>query len=325
MKEFVAELDSIEMRKTYADFLIECAEEDEKVVALEADLSSAITTSKIKDILGERLINVGIMEAEEVGSAAGLAVAGFKPFIHTFGPFASRRVFDQVFVSLNYAQLSAVILGSDAGVTAEANGGTHMPFEDLALMRAIPKATVYEVSDATMLKAILKQAYKHDGFSYIRTIRKQAIKLYNEEDVFETGSKLLREGKDVSILATGIMVADAMLAANELAAEGIEATVIDLYCLKPVDRKAILQAAETGAVITAENHNVIGGLGSAVAEVLSEEKPTLQYRIGVREQFGQVGKAAYLKEQYGLTVENIFYQSKELIRKKEKNKVVHFV
>ena len=322
MKQFVAKLDEAEMRITYGDFLVEFAEKDEMVVALEADLSSAIATNKIKEAMGNRLINVGIMEAEEMGCAAGLAVAGFKPFIHTFGPFASRRVYDQVFLSLNYAQLSAVILGSDAGVTAEANGGTHMPFEDLALMRAIPNATVYEVSDTIMLRSVLEQSYHDDGFSYIRTIRKQPIKLYSDKDSFETGAKVLREGKDVSILASGIMVADAMLAANQLADEGIEATVVDVYRLKPINKKAVLQAAETGAIITAENHNVIGGLGSSVAEVLAEEKPTLQYRVGVREEFGQVGKADYLKEQYGLTVENIVFQAKELMKKK--SKVVNF-
>ncbi|MCA9765487.1 MAG: transketolase family protein [Carnobacterium sp.] len=322
MKEFKVTLDEAEMRTTYANFLVDFAKKDEKVVALEADLSSAIATNKIKKAMGNRLINVGIMEAEEVGCAAGLAVAGFKPFIHTFGPFASRRVYDQVFLSLNYAQLSAVILGSDAGVTAEANGGTHMPFEDLALMRAIPKATVYEVSDTTMLRAILEQSYEDTGFSYIRTIRKQPVKLYSEGELFESGIKVLREGKDVSILASGIMVSDAMLAANELAAEGIEATVMDVYRLKPINKEAVLQAAETGAIITAENHNIVGGLGSAIAEVLAEEKPTLQYRIGVREQFGQVGKADYLKEQYGLTVENIVSQAKQLIKKKEKMKTL---
>lgn len=314
---FFPEYDAMEMRKVYTDFLVEWAGKDSNIVALEADLSNAISTNKIKNILGERFINVGIMEAEEIGCAAGLAVAGFKPFIHTFGPFASRRVFDQVFVSLNYAQLNAVILGSDAGVTAESNGGTHMPFEDLSLMRSIPKATVYEVSDAAMLRAVLKEAYLHNGFSYVRTIRKKAVKLYSNEDKFETGSKILREGKDISILATGIMVSDALLAADVLAAQGVQAAVVDMYRLKPIDQKAIVSAAETGAIVTAENHNVIGGLGSSVAEVLSEEKPVLQYRIGVREQFGQVGKADYLKEQYNLTVENIVCQAKELIKKKK--------
>ncbi len=307
------EKDTVEMRQVYAETLLALAADDPTVVALEADLSSAITTTKIKDQLKDRYINVGIMEAEMIGAAAGLAVAGYKPFIHTFANFATRRVYDQVFLSLAYAKLDAVILGSDAGVTAEHNGGTHMPFEDLSLMRIIPKAKVYEASDAVMLSALLKQGHKAPGLTYIRTIRKQAIKLYDETEVFDSGSKQLRHGKDAAILASGIMVAEALAAAEVLAAEGIKVSVIDMYQLKPIDEQAVLKAAETGRIVTAENHNVIGGLGSAVAEVLAEKMPTKMYRIGVREQFGQVGTADWLKQTYGLTKADIAAAVKRLI------------
>lgn len=306
------EKDTVEMRQVYADTLLELATLDPKVVVLEADLSSAITTTKIKNQLKDRYVNVGIMEAEMIGAAAGLAVAGFKPFIHTFANFATRRVYDQVFLSLAYAKLDAVILGSDAGVTAEHNGGTHMPFEDLSLMRIIPKVTVYEASDATMLAALLKQGYKQPGLTYIRTIRKQAITLYDTSELFETGSKTLRKGTDAAILASGIMVAEALAAAEELAAEGIDVAVVDMYQIKPIDEAAVLEAAATGAIVTAENHNVIGGLGSAVAEVLAEKKPTKMYRIGVREKFGQVGTADWLKQDYGLTKTDIVAAVKHL-------------
>lgn len=308
----------VEMRTVYANTLLELAENDGKVIALEADLSSAITTDKIKEQLKNQYVNLGIMEAEMIGTAAGLSVTGFKPFVHTFANFATRRVYDQVFVSLAYAQLNAVILGSDAGVTAEHNGGTHMPFEDLALMRIIPNNKVYEASDSTLLRYLLHKGYKDDGLTYIRTIRKNAIKLYKEEETFETGSKLLREGNDVAILASGIMVSDALEAAEELSKEGIETMVIDMYQIKPIDQKAILKAAQTGAIVTAENHNVIGGLGSAVAEVLAEEAPTHHYRVGVREKFGQVGTMDWLKEDYLITVNEIVTQAKKLLLKKNK-------
>lgn len=310
------QLDEKEMRAIYAETLVELAAKDERVVALEADLSNAISTNKIKEQLGERFINVGIMEAQEMGAASGLAVAGFKPFIHTFGPFASRRAFDQVFLALNYAQTRSVLLGSDAGVTAEANGGTHMPFEDLALMRAIPKADVYEVSDGTMLKHVLLKGYRKEGFSYIRSIRKQAFCLHQETTDFSQGAVVLRDGKDVAILASGIMVHEALSAAEELVSHGIEAMVVDVFQIKPINHALIKEAAMTGAIVTAENHNVIGGLGSAVAEVLSENCPTPLSRVGVRESFGQVGKIDYLKEVYGLRKEDIIESVQRIVTEK---------
>jgi transketolase len=193
-----------------------------------------------------------------------------------------------------------------------------MPFEELSLLRSIPHAHIYEASDDKCLRAILEETYHTDGLNYVRMIRKNAIEIYEEGETFEDGYKLLREGSDVSIVASGIMVADALQAADRLAAEGISATVIDLYRVKPVNEAALLKAAETGAIVTAENHNVIGGIGSVVAETLAELKPTLQYRVGVREAFGQVGQADYLKEQYGLTAENIVAQAKRLVEQKAK-------
>ncbi len=315
---FEAKMGKTELREVYRKFLLDKARKDDSIVVLEADLSSSMSTDKIKDELGGRYINAGIMEAQEVCCAAGLSVAGFKPYIHTFGPFASRRVFDQIFISVAYAGTNVTIIGSDAGVTAEANGGTHMPFEELSLLRSIPDAHVYEASDDKCLQAILEETYHTDGLNYVRMIRKNAIEIYPEGETFEDGYKLLREGSDVSIIASGIMVADALQAADQLAEEGISATVIDLYRVKPVNEAALLKAAETGAIVTAENHNVIGGIGSAVAETLAELKPTLQYRVGVREAFGQVGKVDYLKEKYGLTVENIVTQAKKLVDQKVK-------
>lgn len=310
------ELDKIEMRQTYANTLLELAKGNPKVIGLEADLMSAITTNKIMKEIPNQLINCGIMEANMIGVAAGLSLTGKIPYVHSFGQFATRRPFDQLFVSGAYAKTNIKIIGSDAGVTAEFNGGTHMAFEDLGLVRLIPQVTVFEVSDSTMFCFLLRKIEKEYGIHYIRTIRKNAVKLYKDGEVFETGKgKVLREGGDVTIIASGIMVAESLKAADLLQEQGIEATVIDMFTIKPIDQDLIVKyAKKTRAVVTAENHNVIGGLGSAVAEVLSEHCPTLLRRIGVKEQFGQVGKVDYLKDFYKLTPKDIVRAVTEMVK-----------
>ncbi|WP_382921445.1 transketolase family protein, partial [Streptomyces sp. NPDC057062] len=228
--------------------------------------------------------------------------------------FLTRRAFDQVFVSLAYAKLHAVLVGSDAGVTAEHNGGTHMTFEDMGLMREIPNAKVYEASDATQFAYLLRKAYREGGVNYIRTIRKSAVKLYEEGESFEK-AKVLREGKDITIVASGILVSESLKAADHLADKGIEATVIDMFSIKPLDVETLIHyPKQSGCVITAENHNVNGGLGSAVAEALGENYPVPLRRIGVREKFGQVGKTEYLKQFYGLTAKNIVHEASKLVK-----------
>ncbi|MGZ7441788.1 transketolase family protein [Paenibacillus sp. TH7-28] len=309
------ELENVEMRQMYANTLLELAKANPNVIGLEADLMSAISTNKIIKEIPEQIINTGIMEANMMGVAAGLSLTGRIPYVHTFGQFATRRTFDQLFISGGYAKTNIKILGSDAGVTAEHNGGTHMAFEDLGLVRLIPGAHVYEVSDSTMLRYLLRKIEKEHGIHYIRTIRKNAVKLYPENEVFEAGKgKVLREGGNVTIIASGIMVAESLKAADLLQEQGIEASVIDMFSIKPIDQDLIVKYAEkTKAVVTAENHNVIGGLGSAVAEVLSEHCPTRMRRIGVREQFGQVGKLEYLKEFYKLTAKDIAGAAEEVV------------
>ncbi|MCM3727324.1 transketolase family protein [Neobacillus cucumis] len=309
------EIENMEMRQMYANTILELAQKNPNVIALEADLMSAISTSKIAKQIPNQLINCGIMEANMMGVAAGLSLTGKIPYVHTFGQFATRRAFDQLFVSGAYAKTNIKILGSDAGVTAEHNGGTHMTFEDLGLVRLIPNTVVYEVSDSTMLGYLLRKIEKEHGIHYIRTIRKNAFKIYNDGETFETGKgKVLREGRDVTIIASGIMVAESLKAADQLKKQRIEATVIDMFSIKPIDRELIVEYAEkTKAVVTAENHNVIGGLGSAVAEVLSEHCPTKMKRIGVREKFGQVGKVDYLKGVYQLTEKDIAEAALSLI------------
>lgn len=293
-----------EMRKVYRDFLLEWSKKDETIAVLEADLSSSMSTDSLKDMLGKRYINVGIMEAQMIGTAAGLSILGYNPYIHTFGPFASRRVYDQVFISLAYAQLNATIIGSDAGVTAEMNGGTHMPFEELGLIRLIPNVHLFEVSDDLQFKYVLEKTRDIKGLKYIRTIRKNPVPLYGNNEDFSKGYVQLREGKEGTIIASGIMVEKALEAADLLEKKGVFVSVIDLFRIKPINQD-IIDLVKGKPIITAENHNRIGGLGSAICEILSDQLNTPIQRIGVNESFGQVGKKDYLMEIYGLTSSKI--------------------
>ncbi|CYU56355.1 transketolase family protein [Streptococcus suis] len=302
-----------EMRLVYSDFLAQVGQEDTTIAAIEADLSSSMATNKLSSVLGGRYVNVGIMEQEMVGVAAGLSLLGYKPYIHTFGPFASRRVYDQVFISLAYAQLNATIVGSDAGVSAEMNGGTHMPFEELGLMRLIPKARVYEVSDDVQFQAVLKETIKVDGLKYIRTIRKAPTAIYQGGEDFSKGYCVLRQGGDMTLLASGIMVEQALKAADQLEAQGVSVQVIDLFRIKPIheDIPALLSGRP---VLTVENHNRIGGLGSSICELMATDLTTPVHRIGIEESFGQVGQQAYLMDVYGLTAEYIVKQAQLMLQ-----------
>lgn len=302
-----------ELRKVYAETILELAKADERVVALEADLSGSMGTGGLKDVLGDRYINVGIMEAQQVGVAAGLSVTGKIPFIHTFVPFATRRVYDQVFISLGYAQNHAVIVGSDVGISAEMNGGTHMSFEDLALMRAIPNIQIYEVSDAEQFKLMLRHCYETEGLHYIRTIRKAAPELPAVPSDLNKGMRILAEGTDATIVSSGILLVEALEAANKLAEENINVAVVDLFRIKPLNEKEMLNIIGSGPVVTVDDHNIIGGIGSLMAECLSEHSPRKLKRLGVVESFGQVGQMAYLKEVYGMTSKDIVNAVKELI------------
>ncbi|HEM6498098.1 TPA: transketolase family protein [Streptococcus suis] len=302
-----------EMRLVYSDFLAQVGQEDTTIAAIEADLSSSMATNKLSSVLGGRYVNVGIMEQEMVGVAAGLSLLGYKPYIHTFGPFASRRVYDQVFISLAYAQLNATVIGSDAGVSAEMNGGTHMPFEELGLMRLIPKARVYEVSDDVQFQAVLKETIKVDGLKYIRTIRKAPTPIYQGGEDFSKGYCVLRQGEDMTLLASGIMVEQALKAADQLEAQGVSVQVIDLFRIKPIheDIPALLSGRP---VLTVENHNRIGDLGSSICELMATDLTTPVHRIGIEESFGQVGQQVYLMDVYGLTAEHIVKQAQLMLQ-----------
>ncbi len=306
------------MRAAFTNALIDIAKQDERVCILDADLMKSIGTMAFYKEFPDRTFNCGIAEANMIGVAAGLSATGFVPYAHTFGPFASRRCFDQLFISGAYSKANIRVIGSDPGITAAYNGGTHMPFEDVGLMRTIPNITILEPVDNTMCSEIIKQLKDEYGIFYIRMMRKNPVKVYEEGSKFELGKGIvLREGKDVTIFATGILVAEALIAHEELKKEGISAEIINIFTLKPLDNALVIESAKkTGCVVTAENHNIIGGLGSAVAECLSENLPTPMVRIGAQDRFGEVGPEEYLKEVFGMRACDIVNAAKAAIAKK---------
>ena len=293
----------------------ELLEKDPQVCYLDTDLMSCIGTAKLPQKF-DRAINCGIAEANMIGIAGGLSAAGFKPICHSFGPFASRRCYDQLFLSGGYAGNSITVIGSDPGITAAFNGGTHMPFEDVALYRSIPGATIVDITDVTMLKAFLTMAVDMPGVKFLRVGRKGSHPVYSEDTEFVAGKGfVLREGTDAVIIATGIMVHEALQAAQKLEAEGISVAVIDPFTIKPLDTELIRNyAAKTGCVVTAENHNKIGGLYSAVKEILDGEAKTGY--VAIEDEFGEVGPQNYLRQRFDLTDDHIVRVVKETLAKK---------
>jgi len=309
------ERDTTEMRKVYANFIREQVSAGTPVIALEADLMSSMAMDGVQRDWPQHVINCGIMEANVIGVSAGLSLTGRTPFVHTFTAFASRRCFDQLFMALDYQKNNVKVIASDAGVTACHNGGTHMSFEDMGIVRGLANSVVMEVTDATMFRDILQQLATLRGFYWVRTIRKQAVKIYPEGTRFTIGKgHVLRDGSDITLIANGIMVAEALVAADRLAEQGVRAAVIDMFTLKPVDRMLIKNYAEkTGRIVTCENHSIHNGLGSAVAEVLVESCPVPMRRVGVKERYGQVGTQEWLQQEYGLTADEIVAAARELL------------
>ena len=281
---------------------------DEKVVMLEADLAGASSSTIIEKAHPERFVQCGIAEADMVGIAAGLSVQGFKPFIHTFGPFATRRVYDQLYLSGAYAHNTITVYGSDPGFTVGPNGGTHTTWEDVALMRAMPTAVVTDAADAVQLEWIIREFAKMKGIHYVRANRKDVRNVYEPGSTFEIGKgNVLKEGKDVLIITAGQLVSDALDAAEKLEAEGLSVEVIDMFTIKPLDADLILSEVKgKKAVVAFENHSVIGGLGSAVAEVLAENGVAVPFkRHGCMDQFGQVGTPDWLQKEFKLTAADL--------------------
>ena len=308
--------EELELRKVCTNKFEEYLTKDEKVVVLDADLMGSLGSGSLVEKYKGRVINVGIMEAQEISCAAGLSRVGLKPFVHTFTAFASRRCLDQIFISSLYQNNPITVIASDAGIQAVHNGGTHMSFEDMGLIRGLANSVVIEPTDSNVLKSVLDEVYsKQDKFYWIRLTRKNVFKIYEEGSKFEIGkANVLQLGSDVCIIAIGMMVHEARIAAKKLEEEGISVTVIDMFTLKPIDREAIVKHSKgKKLVVSAENHSITNGLGSAVAEVLSEECLTKLVRVGVKERFGQVGTLEFLQEEYGLRAEDIYQAVKNNI------------
>jgi len=308
-----------ELRKVYTEKLIELAEKDSRVVVLEADLMGASGTKPFKERFPERLIDVGVAEANMMGVSAGLAVMGKIPFANSFTPFATRRAFDQVTISIAYANLNVKIGGTDPGVTAELNGGTHMSFEDAGIMRNLARMTIVEPADEVQLANMLPKIKDHNGPVYIRIHRKNKEVYFEKKSDFEIGKIFtMKDGNDITIICSGLMIKYSLEAVDILEKEGISVRLLNMHTLKPVDSKTIIKAAkETGAIVTAENHSIINGWGSAVAEVLAENYPTPLKRIGVRDHFGEVGKTDFLIKKYKMDTSDIVEAVKETLKRKK--------
>ncbi len=296
----------MEMRAVYAACLGEMMERDKHVVVLDADLSKASGTRKLYDRFPDQMFDCGVAEQNMASIAAGLASYGFKPWIESFTPFATRRICDQIAISISYARQNVKIVGTDPGISAELNGGTHMSMEDIGVVRSIPGMVIFEPVDEVQLRAAMPVLDEYVGPVYMRLFRKLQPVIFPEDyrfDLFK--ADLLREGRDLSIFVSGMLTRDCLDAAELLKNEGIDAEVINVHTIKPVDRETVLASArKTGAVLTVENHNVIGGLHSAILETLAQEKIPV-CAVGVQDRFGEVGKLPYLRETMGLTVENI--------------------
>ncbi|MBR2832242.1 MAG: transketolase family protein [Oscillospiraceae bacterium] len=315
----VFEKSPVLMRDALCTALMDMAAENKNIVALDADLVSSSGLKPFFRAYPEQAVQCGIAEANMIGIAAGLSSVGKIPFAHSFGCFSSRRVCDQIMISCAYAKLNVRIIGSDPGVTASYNGGTHMPFEDMGVLRSIPQITLIELTDPVMAKNIIPQLEDVYGVYYLRMPRKSVIGVYEEGSSFEIGKgNQLTDGDDVTIIASGIMVAEALKAQAVLKAEGVGARVVDMFTWKPIDRELIARCArETGAFVTAENHNILGGLGAAVAEAMVSSCPVPMEMVGVEDRFGQVGTEEYLKEAYGLTASHIIEAAKKAISRKK--------
>ena len=309
---------NIATRDAYGEALAELGAINNQVVVLDADLSKSTKTNDFKKVFPERFFNLGIAEQNLLGTAAGFAAAGKIPFASSFAVFAVGRAYDQIRNSIAYPNLNVKIAATHAGLTVGEDGGSHQMLEDIALMRAVPNMTVIVPADGVETKQVVMAVAEHQGPVYIRLGRPKVPVLLGDDYKFEIGKGVvLKEGTDVTLIGTGIMVSKAMEAAELLAADGISAAVVNISTIKPLDNALITEMAQkTGAVVTAEEHNIYGGLGSAVAEVLVETCPGPMARVGVEDKIGESGLPDVLLEKYGLTAANIAAKAKAVVAKK---------
>ena len=309
----------IATREAYGEALKELGAENKEIVVLDADLSKSTKTAVFKKAYPERFFNIGIAEQNMMGTAAGMATMGKIPFVSTFAMFATGRAFEQVRNSICYPKLNVKIAATHAGLTVGEDGATHQSIEDISLMRTLPNMTVIVPADAEETRQAVKFAAGYKGPVYIRLGRMGVDEVFGADYVFEYGKAVqLADGKDVTLIACGVMTGAARKAAQILVAQGYSARVLNIHTIKPIDREAIAAAAkDTGAVVTCEEHSVIGGLGSAVAEVLVETVPVPMERVGVQDTFGESGTPQDLLVKYGLTAEDIVKAAKKAISRKK--------
>ena len=309
----MSEVKKIATRDSYGNALVELGKKYENLVVLDADLAGATKTGIFQKAFPERHIDCGIAESNMMGIAAGLSTTGKVPFASTFAMFAAGRAYEQVRNSIGYPHLNVKIGATHAGISVGEDGATHQCNEDMALMRTIPGMVILNPSDDVEAKAAVEAAYLHDGPVYLRFGRLAVPVINDNPDYkFEIGKGIvLREGKDVTIFATGLCVNETLLAVEKLAEDGIDAKVVNIHTIKPLDEELVVKSAqETGKVVTVEEHSVIGGLGGAVAEVLSEKAPTKMLRIGINDVFGESGPAVKLLEKYGIDAAGIYEKVK---------------
>ncbi len=299
--------DKIATRQAYGQVLVELGAKYDNLVVMDADLSKSTMTAEFGKTYPERFFNMGIAEQNLYAAAAGLALSGKVVCASTFAMFATGRAFEIIRNSIGYTKANVKICASHAGITTGEDGASHQTFEDIALMRTIPGMTVINPSDAVSAKALLRQAVGFEGPAYVRLGRSAVPVCYSESDKIVLGkANVLREGKDVAVIASGIMVNEALIAAEKLAGEGINVRVIDMHTIKPIDKDVVIAAAkETKGIVTAEEHSVIGGLGSAVAEVCGQFAPAKIAMVGQKDTYGESGKPDELREKYGMTAADI--------------------
>ena len=306
------------MRDAFGSTIAEIMRKDERVCVLDADLASCNGTAKLGAEFPERAIDVGIAEQNMASVAAGLSSYGFIPFITSFTPFATRRICDQIAISIAYAKQNVKIVGTDPGISAQLNGGTHMSMEDIGVLRSIPTMVIFEPVDNEQLIQALPQIIEHKGPVYIRMFRKDCPDVFGKDykfDLFKADK--IKDGNDVTIFASGIMVEKAIKAAETLKAEGIDAEVVNVHTIKPIDAETVIESLKkTKCAVVAENHNVIGGLFSAVAEVAAQNCPTPIVPVGVKDVFGEVGKLAELAEKFEMTEKDIVAAAKKAVASK---------
>lgn len=305
-------------RDAYGKALVALGAENQDIVVLDSDLSKSTKTADFGKLYPERFFNMGIAEANLIGTAAGFAAAGKIPFASTFAVFATGRAFEQIRNSVAYPKLNVKIAATHAGVTVGEDGGSHQAIEDVAIMRALPNMTVLVPADGEETRQVIYAAAQYKGPVYIRMGRVDVPLLFDENYKFEIGkANVVREGSDVVVFANGLMVDAALEAAQELKQDGIQAAVVNVASVKPLDAETIISyAKKTGAVVTAEEHNIIGGLGSAIAEVLGENAPTPMVRVGIKDTFGESGRPLELLEKYGLTKKEVIEAVRVVIGRK---------